>query len=110
MTASLLARVAQMTRGFGCKEALGLGKVKGLLSKTLSAVAVVGVAAVGVEAVLTIGSVISRKKSSRASTPETGASTPETGASSAESGDSDTGRDGLRDGDSRASAIDHRLE
>lgn len=52
------------------REAVGLGKLKRALGKTLSAVAVIGVAAVGVAAVLTVGSVIARKKESGLSSPE----------------------------------------
>jgi len=66
-----------------------VGKLKSLLGKTLSAVAVVGVAAVGVAAVLTIGSVISRKKTSEATTPELGDVSAESQAQRAESEDRD---------------------
>jgi hypothetical protein len=51
-----------------------MGKLKGLLAKTVSAVALIGVAAVGVAAVLTVGSMISRKKESGVSSSESGVS------------------------------------
>jgi hypothetical protein len=44
------------------------------LGKTLSAVAVIGVAAVGVAAVLTIGSVVIRRKESGVSSSDSGVS------------------------------------
>jgi len=41
-----------------------MGKLKSALGKTLSAVAVIGVAAVGVAALVTVGSVLVRKRRS----------------------------------------------
>jgi hypothetical protein len=54
-----------------------VGKLKGVLGKTISAIAVIGVAAVGVAAVFTVGSVITRKRRSGAECSESAVTSPD---------------------------------